>query len=325
MIIFLYGRDGYRLKQSLDLIVAEYRKKHSSGMSFSVLDPAVNGGVAAGRAASVVGPLEDIVKTVSFFNEKKLVVLKNVFSFAPEISPIIKEYDLVKDKEHILVFVESLPAAELAKRNKNFFALLGAKPNVTKEFEPLSSRKLETWLANEATSLGANIEPQAVKKLISFAGNDSWRLRLELEKLANYSQGRPIGEEEVELLVSPNVSLNIFETIDAIGNKNKIKAVTLLQKHLEAGEDPYYLFSMFVYQFRNLLRVKSLAGQHLPQAVIVKRTGLHPFVVRKALDQAGKFELEELKQKFSHLAEADVEIKNGLLDVTDFLFRVALS
>ncbi len=323
MIIFLYGRDGYRLKENLEKIAAEYRKKHASGMSFSVLD--ADSQDASYEMPSLAKKLEDIVKTVSFFNEKKLIVLKNAFAFSDDLGQVIRHWDLVGDKEHILVFTENLPGAELAKRDKKFFTLLTAKPNMAKEFEPLSGKKLGDWAAKEAAGLDAIIEVAAIKKLISFVGNDSWRLRLELEKLANYSEGHPVTASVVELLVSPTLDLNIFDTIDAIGARNKIRALTLVQRHLEAGEDPYYLFSMIVYQFRNLLRVKSLAQKYLALGDIVKKTGLHPFVARKIFDQAKRFELNELKAKFSQLAEGDVKIKDGQVDIVDYLYQVALS
>ena len=178
---------------------------------------------------------------------------------------------------------------------------------------------------NEVEANGANINTAAVKKLIDYASDDSWRLSQEISKLANYSQGEIINEKMVEQLVLPSANLSIFETIDALGAKNKAKALTLLARHLENGDDPYRLFSMFVYEFRNLLRVKSLLAKYMLSADIAKKTSLHPFVVRKMSEQARKFELEELKQKFSILAQSDIAIKNGQLDIIDCLYQTVLN
>lgn len=317
MIIFLYGKDGYRLKQNLEKIVAEYHKKNANGMGFLSLD--------ISELPEGIKKLEDAIKTVSFFNEKRLFAVKNIFGEAEKLLEIMKNWDLASDKQNILVITENLSQTELVKKSKNLFALLVAKPNISKSFEPLTGRQLENWMNNEVKANGASINTAAVKKLIDYVGDDSWQLSQEISKLASYSQGETINEKIVEQLVLPSVNLSIFETIDAVGAKNKAKALTLLARHLENGDDPYRIFSMFVYEFRNLLRVKSLLAKYMLSSDIAKKTGLHPFVVRKMSEQARKFELEELKQKFSILAQSDIAIKNGQLDIVDCLYQTVLN
>ena len=102
MIIFLYGKDSYWLKQNLDKIVGEYKKKYS-GLAFSVVDLAETDELAK---------LENAVKTVSFFDEKRLVVIKNSFGKAGTIAEFIKTWDLAGDKQRILVFVENADMAQ---------------------------------------------------------------------------------------------------------------------------------------------------------------------------------------------------------------------
>jgi DNA polymerase-3 subunit delta len=336
MIIFLYGRDSYRLKQNLDKIAAEYRKKNT-GMAFSVLDFAPDASVSPRQQ---LGELTDLIRTVSFFDEKRLIILKNAFLAGKEIDDLIKEWGLGADKQRILVFAENSEEKELSKKDRKLFNLLSAKPNIAKSFELLAGKQLENWAKKEIESLGGKIEPLALKKLISYvvippAKNEppdpssTWRLKQEIDKLANYCRGinnkQAISAKEVDLLVAPKINLNIFETIDALANRDKGKTMALLNKHLQAGEDPHHLFSMIVYQFRNLLRVKDLLAEYTPTEGIIKKTGLHPFVVRKTIEQAKKFELEELKRKFTRLADYDIAIKNGGIDVADCLYQIALN
>ncbi len=317
MIIFLYGKDGYRLKQNLEKIVAEYRKKNAGGMGFLSLN--------LDESSGDIKKIEDAIKTVSFFDEKRLIVARNIFIEAEKALDIIKNWKLVEDKQNIIVFVENSSQAELSKNSKKLFVLLSSKPNISKSFEPLTGRQLENWINNEVKTNRASINTGAVKKLIEYTGDDSWRLGQEISKLASYSQGGLISEEMIEKLILPPVNLSVFETIDALGAKNKTKALTLLARHLENNDDPFYLFSMFVYQFRNLLRVKSLLAKYMLSADIAKKTSLHPFVVRKVSEQARKFELEELKKKFSTLAQNDIAVKNGELDIVDCLYQTILN
>lgn len=328
MIIFLYGQDNYRIKQNLGKILAEYQKKNPSGLGLLELDfddPLIG-------LAEQLRKLEDGVKTASFFNEKRLIVVKNPFCQATVIKRLLNEQDLVFSKDKIIVFIETALPAELAKKDQEFFKILTTKPALSKLFEPLTGKKLDNWIEKGARDLGLAFAPKAVKKLTHLAGNNSWQLACEIAKIANYlwaqksgPQNQVITEEDIEVLISPKIDLNIFQTIDALGNKEKARAIFLLNRHLETDDDPYYLFSMIVYQFRNLLRVKSLLARYPTQQAIAKKTGLHPFVVRKIIEQSRKFELAELKQKFTQLAQSDIAIKQGRVDITDCLFQIALT
>jgi DNA polymerase-3 subunit delta len=126
-------------------------------------------------------------------------------------------------------------------------------------------------------------------------------------------------------MVGPNVNLNIFEIVDAIADKNQRKALRTLYGHLENGVDPYYIFSMIVYQFRNLLKVKALAKNALAYAGIIKKAGLHPYVVKKTFEQCKKFDLEELKRLFNQLARLDIETKTGKIDMAEGLYQFVFS
>jgi len=72
--------------------------------------------------------------------------------------------------------------------------------------------------------------------------------------------------------------------------------------------------SMIVYQVRNLLVVKELAEKGLMYASIVKKSGLHPFVVKKTFFQCRAFSLEELKNIYRRIFTIDSQIKTGRVE-----------
>lgn len=330
MIIFFYGRDNYRLKQSLDKIVEEYQRKHPIGASFG-FDLAEHGEAAK---------FEDSLKSVSFFDEKKLLIVKNPFAATKPATETINKFGLEKDKQTIAIFIEAKDESELVKKDRGLWSTLTAKPNLVKTFEVLEDKKLESWVAKEAVALGCLIEQPAIKKLISLTAivgeknqktSGSWRLRLELEKLANYKSAQ-IGDDQsaittadIDLLVTPAEDLKIFELIDAIASRTKFRAACLLHKNLESGQDPFYIFSMIVYQFRNLLRVKSLVENAIPYQTIIQKTGLNPYVVKKTYEQCKKYDLKEIRRLFNHLAEIDIRAKSGELEMGEAIFQFAVS
>ena len=71
---------------------------------------------------------------------------------------------------------------------------------------------------------------------------------------------------------------------------------------------------MLVYQFRNLIKIKSLLKQGLPEQEIVSQTKLHPFIVQKSIGQCRNFNLENLKLIYKKLFDADLAIKTGKIN-----------
>jgi DNA polymerase-3 subunit delta len=132
----------------------------------------------------------------------------------------------------------------------------------------------------------------------------------------NFAGGKTIQEADVELLVKANVNSNIFATIDALGNSNKREALKLLHRHLVNGDDPFYILSMFIYQFRNLVKIADLQeNQGVGEFEIAKLAKLHPFVVKKSLSQLRNFPWEKLKKTYQKLAELDAKVKTGKIEI----------
>ena len=72
MIIFIYGPDTYRLNRKLDEIVGQYQKIHKSGLNLRYFD-------LSEEDISFSNFIDEFGQT-SMFKEKRLIILKNVFS-----------------------------------------------------------------------------------------------------------------------------------------------------------------------------------------------------------------------------------------------------
>src|SRR3989339_168380 len=137
---------------------------------------------------------------------------------------------------------------------------------------------------------------------------------LDGSKLTNWIIGE-ICEEDINLLVKSKIDTDIFKTIDSLARQDKKTAAGLLHNHLSAGEDPFYLLSMYFYQFRNLLKVKELAEKNVSEREIAQKLKLHPFVARKSLEQGRNFSLDQLKKLYKDLCEIDFGAKTGKIEI----------
>ncbi len=318
MIIFLYGQDSYRLNKEAKSIIEKYNKKHSSGVNLFSFD----------FETEPIQKAEDAIKTMSFFDEVKLVVLKNTFTdkkTSDSFHAIVRGYDLINNKDVVLLVKEAVSGKDLKTKNEKLFTLLVDKKNLSRNFEIMDARKLEDWVKREFQARDCSISTVLAKRLISLVGDDTNRLVCEIDKLSNFKEKGEISVESVGALISSEVEPNIFNLLDAITAKNKVRALELLYKELKGGRDPHYLLTMIAYQFRNLLIVKDLLMRGESSQTISKKAGLHPFVVRKSQAHVSQPEIRDLKLFFRKIASIDMFAKQGKIDIEDALYGLLLA
>jgi len=302
MIIFLFGEDTYRMREKLKEMIEEYKKIRTSRLDLRYFE----------GDDDFFGDFEDSLKQASMFKERKMAVLFNPLDnndFKEKFLEQLKDFS--RSEDIIIIYQER----KVDKKTLLFKKL--TKNAKTQEFELLNYEKLKLWTKKKIETQQARIDSQALDKLIEYVGNDLWRMSNEIQKLVNYKKS--IGIKEVGILVKANIETDIFETIDAISQKNKKQALKLLHKHLEKGDSPLYLLTMINYQFRNLLIVKNFVEKKKPYNLILKKSGLHPFVVKKSYYQCQKFSFPELKKIYQKIFQADLDIKTGKIEPTTAL------
>lgn len=306
MIIFLYGQDTYRSRGELRKIIEDYKKANLDWFDFVRID-------TSDKETKVFEQIRQTTNTVSMFGSRKLIIIENIFLIDEELQESVLEFlrykNLETNKDIIIVFWSE----EVDKQN-NLFKFFKTKAKC-QEFGPLKGVQLRNWIKNYVSEQDGKIETQALDKLIEYVGSDLWRTNNEINKLVSYKMGdvrRPTSQAisivDVELLIRPEIDLKIFNLIDAMGYKNKNKALKLFKQYLEKGENENYVLSMFIYQIRNLIKVK--AGGKLD---------MRYFVIQKSREQAKNFSFEELKKIYRRLLAIDLDIKTGRTDTTTAL------
>ena len=299
MIIFLYGPDSFRSKIKLNEIIEGYKKSKKSLLNLNYFD-------ASNKEFKI---FYDNFKVSSMFDEKKLVILKNVFSsknFQEEFLENLKNLEALKD---LIVIYEGDGVDERTK----FFKTL-KKECKSQEFDLLDTKKIRAFAQVEFEKKGQKINNDALDLLTSYVGSDLWRLHQEINKLSSFKNGTTIKKEDVEIQVKPKIENDIFKTIDALASRNKKQALEFMKKHIDGGDSPLYLLSMIAYQFKNLLVIKELANKGLMYASIVKKSGLHPYVVKKNYFVCSQFSQEQLRGIYKSIFIIDSDIKSGKIE-----------
>ena len=298
MIILLYGEDTFRLRQKLIEVIEEYKAKHKTGLNLARFE----------ENNLDFDKIKEKIESVSMFDEKKLIILENALKnkiFSEEFLKYIKK-NKIKDDQNIIVVIY--------QEGKLTRPSLTRQVSMFEEFKLLSDNDLINWLKKQASENKANISQGALRKLVTYIGSDLWQLNNELNKLMSYKVGQSINEDDIDLLVKSKIDTDIFKTLDALAKRDKKTAFRLLHEHLEQGENEIYLFSMFVYQIRVLLKLKDLIEKGTPFYNLPKLSGLHPFVVKKSSEQLKNFGFEQLKGIYKYLLKIELGLKKGRLD-----------
>ncbi|MFH1225682.1 MAG: DNA polymerase III subunit delta [bacterium] len=321
MIFFLYGEDTYRSRQKLKELKTAFVAKHDQGgLNITHLD---------GEKLDIE-KFRNAVSGSSFLASKRLIIVENFLSKnkGQKVFEEINDYlyankELPKDNS--LIFWESESFAKkkfIAKKDKKSTPkknpLLGnlLKEKYFRAFDLLTNAKVVNWIQRKinppAGEKKINISADALQALIAYIGNDLWQLNQDLEKLMAYCQGRDIAVNDVELLVKAKFNDNVFHLADAIGQKNKKLALRLLSDQLNSGNSFDEMFPMIIRQFRILLQIKEKVDNGFPTTHLASELNLHSFVVQKALVQALRYKLPQLKKIYGQLLDIDRQRKTGL-------------
>lgn len=277
----------------------------------------------------------------SLFSSDKLLILKNAFfSSRQKEDEEGSEQEEGEKEEMVLKFLKNPKNGlevyflenSIDKRKKVFKELFKMEKNgiaEIKEFLVPVDFLFDKWLADKIEKYGGKIKKDALSILAISLGRglaqkdkkgkivqsyNLWEADNEIGKLVNFCSGREISKEDVEFLVRSKVDMNIFSLTDSISLKNKSKAALLLNMQVEMGLNEMYILTMLTRQFRNLLIIKSLMEEGLSSSRIEEKTKMHPFVVKKTIEQCRNFKLPDLKKIYKKLYDADVAIKTGKMD-----------
>jgi DNA polymerase III subunit delta len=253
-----------------------------------------------------------------FLANKRLVIVRDFFAGSPGKDAVddLLAYLPQLPETTRLVFLESRPlpdkhpALKLAQSEKKGFVRAFKRPE---------GHDLERWIRQRVEGGHGQISPRATHSLAVSVGSELHVLANEIEKLLLYKGGQIIEEADVILLSPYAAEASIFELVDALGNRNGRVATLLLQKKLNEGTDPFYLFAMFVRQVRLLIQVKELSEEGVAAPEIAKTVKIHSFVAGKLVQQSHTFSLSHLEQIYAHLLEIDVGVKSGRADMVTAL------
>lgn len=194
-------------------------------------------------------------------------------------------------------------------------------------------KKVAGWVVEQFRGRGVQAEPEAAEALVQIVGDDLHALATEIDKIATWAAGEPVGEREVVALATPTAGLPIYELTDAWAARDTGRALAvseiLFEREPRARRDvaPRLAGSLGSHATR-LRSIKRLAAEGVSSKQAAEKLKMHPFRAQKLYGEAEGFSDEELRSAVVRLAaldgslkgrsrlQPDLELQRALVDLT---------
>jgi DNA polymerase-3 subunit delta len=180
-----------------------------------------------------------------------------------------------------------------------------------KSFSQPAKGEMPAWVRRQAEAQDGQFTPAAAAALAEYLGNDTRLAAQEITKILTYVNfSRPVEVDDVMQLTAQTSQVDMWGMVDALGERNGRKALKLLHDLLENNE-PLELYGNIIRQFRLLLLVRELLDGRAGENEVISQLDLRPFVARKLIQQAGRFNLPDLEVIYHRLLEMDLAMKTS--------------
>ena len=253
-----------------------------------------------------------------------IVGLATAFPFGSEKKLIIvKEADKIKDKKPLKDYASS-PAeftviaffhnGSITNLNSEPFQTLSAN-NFLFEAKELKGKNLIDWLKDIAEEKGKILSEENAQVLVDIVGENRNLLEDQLEKICIFlNEKKEISLESVQQVSSELKQFNIFDLQNAIGMKDKAKALTIANNLLDNGAEPTYIITMLTRYFTGLAKVTELQTKNTPVQEAARIVGTHHFYYPNYIKARNLFSDKKLVEVFRALLKADVSVKTTTAD-----------
>jgi DNA polymerase III subunit delta len=197
------------------------------------------------------------------------------------------------------------------ERARKFY---GAIPDPV-EFHSFTVGDARAELDRMARAMKVQLDPAAAETLVEALGADVGRISVELEKLALY--GKPIGADELPLLVPDARQSTIFVLVSALGRRDRARALEALEALVREEEYLPLALTFLATQFRTALVVKEANLRSAQQVQgYFQRQGTQMFGSRaeQLWATAAKFSTKQLERGLKLIFEADRDLRSARPD-----------
>ena len=295
-VYFLFGPETYLRDEAARLIADQAM---SGTLLHEFNDSTFN--LTSDDARDAIAAAEQL----PMMSQRRVVRIKNLGKLKEADEEVLLNYVNRPVDTSVVIFITE----EIDKRKKLAKVLMAG---AAFEFQPLKLNELQAWIRFYLKDLTAEIEPQALQRILETVISDLHTLANELNKLAAAAlpSGR-ITTELVDSLVGRSREHMNWELSDHIVSRNRRGALKTLKDLLDDGVEPLLLIGLIAGTYRRMALAKALLSQGASPATIFSEVRMPPFKQRDYLAMLNRVDSERLARTIRRVAETDLAIKTS--------------
>lgn len=274
-------------------------------------DDLINYYEAKDKAISIE-QLQDVINTLPFFSEHKLVYLKDTGYFKSgkkEESEKFRQL-IAQLPEYLILLIDEKEVDKKLKLYKEF------KTNYTiLEFQYLGEDKIVKLLEEKSKEDQVIIDQSTLHYFVQHMSEDIYAILGEWQKLVHYVDKEPITKELIDEVCVFPLETRVFELIKNISSHQNDRALKIYHDMVQSKESPFGILALVARQFRTMYQIKYLMmqGHHAKQ--IASQIKMPYFAVRDLIEQVSYYSFKQIETLISRALETDKLIKTGKMDM----------
>jgi len=309
-LYLFFGEEEFLVQESVDLIINKVVDPGARDFNFNTL-------YCKDTSASEI---VNLCQTLPFMSAKRLVIAKEIDAFKAADLEELVPYLNDPSPSTCLVMLSSQ-----ARYEKKSVTSAVEAHGAAVRFFPLLDREIVAWIEGWAKGRGLSIQRDAAQFLWQTIGNDLQKIGNELEKVHIFiKEKKSISFDEVKTVVGDFREYTSFDLAAALGQKNTEKAFLVLSRLIQEGEAPVGLLGSVAWNFRRIMRAKSMEAAGVGYEEIKRKLGVIFHQSALFQEQMRSFSLNELREVFAILLATDKALKSSGLSGRLVLERMIL-
>ena len=253
---------------------------------------------------------DDIVEgllTKSLFEDNKLIIISRV------TDRILKYFEAILDKDisNIKFFLRT-GVLEKKSKLRSFFEK-NNKVIVIPVYED-DYRSLYSFIEKFLSANKIILSRESINLLINRSGNDRFNLKIELNKIYNYSiTNKKIDLEIIKKLSNLVENYSVYELADSYLEKNKKNLSKILNENNYSNEDCILILRTIMSKSKRLLSIleSSKYNKNIDNVIALYKPPIFWKEKETVKKQVNKWVLEDLKNKIYKINDIELLIKKN--------------
>ncbi|MFH1837120.1 MAG: DNA polymerase III subunit delta [Candidatus Omnitrophota bacterium] len=293
MNYLIIGEDEYIKQKEIAEIRDKFLSEDQVSLNYSSHEP------------QDVDNISNSLGTMPFLADKRVILVKD----AQELSDRSIETLIAYLKNPFDSSVLILASDNSLKKKKQYKEL--SSDLIIKISEAPNENTMRKWIISFFNKEKTTVSPEAVELIVKLVGNDTAKMKMELEKLICFSNGENIEKEQVEELVGRSVTDTVFKLVDAINLGDKKWTFRILNDLYDQKKEPYEIIGYLVWYIRTIKKISGSLQKGSSPERIASEVGYSPAYTRRLSQQAQNYQSDKIEEWISALFQADRDIKTG--------------